>query len=291
MEVLRAKAFPLVKLARPHEADDQIQRLQFLRTEILRLFRTPDLFPSPATKAKFAAILALDANLQFLQAVKELLLRDTVADIDFYIHHITRRTYLFGSKGWENFFLNMAPGAPLRRERIRTSPKSSYQIIPISGMRIIGDAIRQEQGLARWITQTTIPLKEMAARTTRLIDLDKPDEQQLIPSLPLSHQSYSLNLRPNPYREDQKPRLDLSKYGPERLESYSPLIGRVEMHPILVPIAALNATNMFPMISIRAWHPPTRIEALRYQHFARQSPQRHGGTAMNGAASGAIEVA
>ena len=266
LEVLRAKAFPLVKLIRAHDVEEQIQRLQFTCTEIHRLFRVPGLFPSQAVRTRFAAILASDANLHFVHAVKELLLRDTIGDIAFYSRCRTRPTYQPGSKGWENFLLNMAPGVPLKHLRVTTTPKSSYQVIPIAGMRIVGDANREEQMLASWINDTPIPLEVEPAATTKLLDLDKPDEQEPNPSLMLSQQSFDVFARPNPFKESRRVRLDLSLHGPELLEDYSPFIGRLESNPIPPnhPIATLNAPNIFPMVTLRSWHPPTKLGALQY---------------------------
>lgn len=152
LEILRAKASPMVKVTKYVSHQEQVSRLQFISTETRRLFRHPGLFPSDSARVRFAALLALDSDLQFVEAVKELLLFDLQADLDKYNRGCyTRVDYQPGSKGWENFLLNMAPGAPpLSDEPIHTIPKSAYQLIPAVGMRIVGDANRDEEVLHQW---------------------------------------------------------------------------------------------------------------------------------------------
>ncbi|KIW76913.1 hypothetical protein Z517_09357 [Fonsecaea pedrosoi CBS 271.37] len=267
LEVLRAKAFPLVKLVRPLDVDEQIRRLKFSSKEVLRLLRAPDLFPSTGSRARFAAILALDANLQFVQAVKELLVRDIARDVNSYYLACARPMYQHGSKGWENFLLNMAPGTPIGFSRTETIPKSSYQVIPIGGIRILGDAQREEEALEKWISETPLPMSTAPAATTKLLDFDNPDEQEPNPSLMLSQQSYNMTFRPNPYREDPTLRYDVSSHGPERLEDYVPTIGRLEANVMGALPAPQNPPRVFPVISIRSWHPPTKFEALRLRRL------------------------
>jgi len=155
LEVLRAKASPMVKLTQPTLSDEeQISRLEFVITEVQRLFRNPGLFPSDSVRARFAAALALDSDLYFAEAVKELLLSSVQNDIEKYNREtFTRPCYKPGSKGWENFLLNNGPGAPKDSEPPNTTPASAYQFIPAVGMRIVGDANREEAIVANWIQQ------------------------------------------------------------------------------------------------------------------------------------------
>jgi hypothetical protein len=273
LEVLRSRAYPLVKLVRSHNVGDQIRRLKFVYREIHRLFQHPELFPSPVVRALFVALLASDATLQFTQAVKGLLLREITEDFALRSHMYTRPTYLPGSKGWENYLLNNAPGLPLKHLRVTTIPKTSYQVIPITGLRIIGDATREERHLANWINSTPVPADAEPAETTKLLDLDKPDAQQPYPDIPLSQQSYDVFLQPNPIRERTRTRFDLSTHGRDSLEDYSPFVGRLESPPIAPnhPIGMLNAPNIFPVISLRSWHPPTKLGAIRYIRNPTQS--------------------
>jgi hypothetical protein len=200
LEVLRAKASPMVKLTKYVSTNDQISRLQFVSTETRRLFRNPDLFPSDSARVRFAALLALDSDLHFVEAVKELLLYDLQEDLNKYNRvQCTRPCYKPGSKGWENFLLNLGPGAPKHDEPLETTPKSAYQLIPPVGMRIVGDANREEEVMAQWIQQVRIghfaylhqvfnclkqnpnPPKVDPAATTRLALLNMVCETLFVP--------------------------------------------------------------------------------------------------------------
>ncbi|KIW58827.1 hypothetical protein PV05_03323 [Exophiala xenobiotica] len=256
LEILRARAFPLVKLTRSSDVNAQLQRLRLITAEVRRLFHHPELFPSQALRARFTAIVASDANLQFVQAVKHLLLREAIGDFNrFNRVRFTRRSYETGSKGWENFYLNMAPGAPtdedMQEDRLQTSPESSWQLIPIAGMRVIGDLVNEERVLLQWIKDTSLPVAVEPAFTTRILDLDKPEHQDPNPKNYLRQVTEEVHARPNPYYEDLKLRLDLPGHAPEPLEDFTPFVGRLESQPLPpnMPIATLNAPNLFPMIS------------------------------------------
>ncbi|EXJ82280.1 hypothetical protein A1O3_06093 [Capronia epimyces CBS 606.96] len=268
LEFLRAKAFPLVKLGRRHDWAAQIHRVQFLETEISRLFQNPDLFPSPASRARFAAMIALDGNLQFIQAVKDLLLRESAREIAQYSRDkLTHTSYLYGSKGWENFFLNMAPGAPELEKRMVTIPKSSFQIVPAVGMRFIVDNKAEERVIARWIREAQMPVEVQRASTTRLIDLDMEDDDEPHGVPMLSQQPTTMYSRPNPFKEHLKIRLDLPIQEPEPLEDYTPFLGRLESAPLPANLpggATMVAPNIFPMVGVRSWHRPTRPWELRH---------------------------
>ncbi|KAK5040449.1 hypothetical protein LTS07_000947 [Exophiala sideris] len=249
LEILRARAYPLVKLVRPHDMQAQVRRLQFISTEVRRLFHSPGLFPSLSIRARFAAILASDANLQFVQAVKELLLRDVVGALNqFSRNSLTRPTYLKDSKGWENFYLNMAPGAPTQQAILKTTPQSSVQSVPIVGMRVIADFSKEERLLRRWVKETTVPVDVKPAATTRVLNLDKPDEQDPNPKHMLRQECEDVSIRPNPISEDHKLRLLIPNHGPEPLEDYTPFLGRLEAPPLpqnILP-ATLNAPECGP---------------------------------------------
>src|SRR5205823_14026185 len=49
----------------------------------------------------------------------------------------TRKCYVDGSRNWEKFLFDGAPGTPYRA--IQTIPKSVFQVIPAVGMRIVAD--------------------------------------------------------------------------------------------------------------------------------------------------------
>lgn len=159
LEVLRAKASPMVKATRNISFQEQASRLQFVSTETRRLFQHPGLFPSESARVRFAALLALDSGLQFVEAVKEHLLFGLQRDLEEWnCQSDAQPSYEKGTKGWENFLLNKAPGVPkVTGENPRqTTPKSAYQLIPAVGMRIVGDANRVEAFMQRWIDQVGI---------------------------------------------------------------------------------------------------------------------------------------
>jgi len=108
------------------------------------------------------SILALDSEIRFARASKELLLKEEMRQIDrISRQQFTRPIYKEGSKGWENFFLNMAPGAPdapIQRpgQRGRTIPESAFQVIPSVGMRIVSDFEREEAEIVRFVEQVCV---------------------------------------------------------------------------------------------------------------------------------------
>ncbi|KAK5441423.1 hypothetical protein LTS15_011292 [Exophiala xenobiotica] len=272
LEILRARAFPLVTLTRFSDLNAHLQRLQLITVEVRRLFHNPELFPSQALRARFAAIAASDADLQFVQAVKHLLLRNASVSLNrFNRVNFTRRTYETGSKGWENFYFNMAPGAPTDKDtqgdRLQTSPQSSWQLIPIAGMRVIGDLVNEERILLQWIKDTSLPVAVQPALTTRTLDLDKPEQQDPNPKNYLRQETEEVHARPNPYYEELKLRLDLPSHAPEPLEDFIPFVGRLESQPLPpnMPVATLNAPNLFSMISVRSWHRPAKRIDLRFR--------------------------
>jgi hypothetical protein len=63
----------------------------------------------------------------------------------------TRKPYVDGSRTWENFLFDGAPGTPYRV--IQTIPKSVFQVIPAVGMRIVADFEREEAEIVRFVEQ------------------------------------------------------------------------------------------------------------------------------------------
>ncbi|KAK5053167.1 hypothetical protein LTR84_002141 [Exophiala bonariae] len=271
LEVLRAKASPIVKLTKYISFEEQALRVQFISTEVRRLFHHPGLFPSDSARVRFAALLALDSGLQFVEAVKEHLLSSLQRDMKhFNCESDAQPSYKKGTKGWENFLLNKAPGVPktVNEDPRQTAPKSAFQLIPPVGMRIVGDANREEANVHRWIVQHPDPPKVDQAASTKLMmmDMDDPEAEGEMPDINLVQQSEAVVYTPNPFRKDLALRLDIPAYGAERLEEYSPFIDRLETDPLPnnMPNAALNGPTIFPLISLRSWKPPTNPYDLRY---------------------------
>lgn len=254
--------------------DSQIQRLRSIIAETRRLLHCPELFPSRALRARFIALVASESNLQFVQAVKDLLLCAAVAKLNQYNRaNYTRPTYQPGSKGWENFYLNMAPGAPKDEPRIGTMPLSSFQLVPVAGMRIVGDLVKEERAFMQLLRDGSLPVAPEPAPTTKLLDLDNPERQDPNPKLILCHLTDD-TFPANPYLEGLKIRLDFQNHARDAAEDFTPFIGRLETLPLPpnAPFATLNGTNIFPMITLRSWHPPTKWFELRY-HTLSSSQQ------------------
>ncbi|RMD44186.1 hypothetical protein DV735_g1007, partial [Chaetothyriales sp. CBS 134920] len=131
---------------------DQLHRLELVNGEIRRLLDYPRLFPNSSIRVRFLAILSLDAELQFHQACANRLLKSQEQELEQVSREkVTRPRYMPGSKGWENFLLNKAPGAPDIRHRVITGPKSSFQVIPAIGSRIITDLEREEREIVEYV--------------------------------------------------------------------------------------------------------------------------------------------
>lgn len=64
---------------------------------------------------------------------------------------VSRKGYLKGTRGWENFLLSDAPGLGLPPQR--TMPKSIVQIMPPVASRIIAGFERDERAIIRFVQQ------------------------------------------------------------------------------------------------------------------------------------------
>lgn len=265
LELKKARAHALVSVSGSSSDENQARRLQLIASEISRLLKRSELFPSPKVKARFLAVLGTDAELQFSQACKALLLKREIRNLERHSRsHLTRTTYKDGSSGWENFLLNGAPGSGFASHR--TAPESIFQVVPAVGMRIIADYDREEAEIVRFVKDSTVQLDVSPAATTLMIDFDKPTPpDQYIPDIRMSQQSRSDLIRPNPFRDDRMLRLDLVTPGSEPLEIFSSFIHRLEFPPppMNAPAPVLNAPNACPIVTLRSWHPPTRLQDLR----------------------------
>ena len=150
LEITRARTFPSVRCVKPVDEEQQLRRLGFLIHELHRLFNNPGLFPSLVHQVRFAALVGSDAELQLTQACNDLLIAEQIQKL----HSIsrtqwTRKTFNAGALNWENFLSDGAPGTGLQTQE--TIPKSSFQVIPAVGMRIVGDYEREEQEIIQHI--------------------------------------------------------------------------------------------------------------------------------------------
>ena len=155
MEMRRAWAEEILANIDSRDEDETLRRLHHLSAEIPRLLNNPDLFHSNEARVRFLAAIALDSEVQFQNACTSLLIQSELAAIkDDTDQEFTRPSYAEDCNGWENFLLNMAPGAPDDpTDRARTTPQTSFQIIPPVGMRIISDMEREERDIERFLVE------------------------------------------------------------------------------------------------------------------------------------------
>lgn len=155
VEFIRARAYHMVMIVAKVNEEQQIVRLRFLIHELQRLMRYPRLFGSATVEARFLALLGVDSRMQFGKACTDLLLEAEIRKIVRSSHeNETRKSYLDGSRNWENFLLDGAPGTPYGV--IKTTPKSSFQIIPAVGMRIVADFEREEAEIIHFVEQVSL---------------------------------------------------------------------------------------------------------------------------------------
>jgi hypothetical protein len=154
LELKKCRAHAWLRLSGISSDETQTQRLQFLAREISRLLHQPDLFVSPKVRARFLSVLGADAELQFTQACKNLLLGRELRNLDRKSRQeVTRKPYKDKSTGWENFLLNGAPGSGYPSHG--TIPKSIFQVVPAVGMRIIADFDREEAEIIRFVEEVS----------------------------------------------------------------------------------------------------------------------------------------
>lgn len=270
IELLRALAQPFLSLVHDVDENDQDEyedRLAMITYEIQRLLEHPLLFPSESTRVKFLALLALDSKLQFEEALSGLLIEAEIQELDDVRRQdYSRPLYLPGTHGWENFLLNMAPGAPEDpSNRASTTPKSSFQMLPPVGLRILAEYERQEQDVVRFIEKTAGLFAVTPARSTLMIEFDKPTPwEERIPRRGLISKLQRHIIGPNPYKKGRSIRDDISKHRRCDLEHLSELL-----HDMETPQAArgvLASAHAFPVASIRQWEGPTRYKSLKFEH-------------------------
>lgn len=158
MEMRRVWAEGTIAGIESIDEDEALRRLHHLSAEIPRLLDNPDLFPSNEARVRFLSAIALDADVQFQSACISLLIQSELGAIkDDTEQEYTRPDYAEDCNGWENFLLNMAPGAPNDpTDRARTTPQTSFQMIPPVGMRIISDMEREERDIERFLVEVCL---------------------------------------------------------------------------------------------------------------------------------------
>ena len=158
IEMHRAWAQTILHQVDTIDDKDASRRLIYLCSEMRRLLNNPELFPSDEARVRFLACIALDPELQFHSVCASLLIKSELDEIKTLTERdYTRPTYSGDCNSWENFLLNMAPGAPDDpTDRALTTPKTSFQILPPVGMRIISDLDREEREIVRYMRKARI---------------------------------------------------------------------------------------------------------------------------------------
>jgi hypothetical protein len=154
MEFMKTIAYDMVTVVTEADKEEHIERLKFLNHELRRLIQHPQLFQSANIEARFFTLLGVDSRMQFGTACCKLL-------VEVEMHKImrssrkneTRKSYVDGSRNWENFLLDGAPGT--RYKVVQTVPKSTFQIVPAVGMRIVADFEREEAKIVRFVQQVS----------------------------------------------------------------------------------------------------------------------------------------
>ena len=168
IEMHRAWAEDMITEVDTIDEDDILRRLRYLSAEIERLLENPDVFPSEEARVRFLAAISIDSELQHRSACTTLLLRAEFDAIQEYTEQeFTRPSYAEDCNGWENFLLNMAPGAPNDpTDRARTTPQTSFQMIPPVGMRIIGDLEREEREIEKYLSGNVLQKNQVESNTS-----------------------------------------------------------------------------------------------------------------------------
>jgi hypothetical protein len=155
MEFIRARAYSLVIVVAEVDEEQQFARLRFLVHELRRLTQYPRLFRSANLAARFYALLGIDSRMQLGKACTDLLLEAEMRKIMRSSNKSDiRKSYVDGSRNWENFLLDGAPGTQFGV--IHTIPKSIFQVVPAVGMRIVADFEREETEIVRFVEQVSL---------------------------------------------------------------------------------------------------------------------------------------
>ena len=152
LEFCKVQSHQLISRLRCLDQAEQDQRLGFLAYEIKRLLQHPELFPSESSRVRFLTFLAADSRFQSCKAISSLLMQNEIHNIqESWRKNVSRRGYVEGTRGWENFLLLDAPGLPFTSDK--TMPKSIVQVMPPVASRIVADFEREEREILRFVEQ------------------------------------------------------------------------------------------------------------------------------------------
>lgn len=152
VEFCKAQSHQLIIKLRQLDRAEQDQRIGFIAHETRRLLHQPRLFPSESSRVRFLTFLAADSRFQLCEAISGLLMQSEVQDIqETWQKNVSRKGYLDGTRGWENFLLSDAPGLPFTSDR--TTPESTVQVLPPVASRIVADFEKEEREMLRFVRQ------------------------------------------------------------------------------------------------------------------------------------------
>ncbi len=152
IEFCRAQSHQLISKLRHLGQAEQDQRIGFINYEIRRLLHHPRLFPSESSRVRFLTFLAADSRFQLCESISGLLMQSEMQTIQqTWQKNVSRKRYLDGTRGWENFLLSDAPGLPFTSDR--TTPESIVQVLPPVASRIVADFEKEEREILRFVRQ------------------------------------------------------------------------------------------------------------------------------------------
>jgi hypothetical protein len=265
LELFRVSAIPLVRIVNDTDHDADENRAEFVVHEIKRLTLHPGLFPSELAQLRFQALIASDAELQFKAACSSLIIEAEISELEDLRRQLySRPTYQPGMKGWENFLFNMAPGAPEDpSKRSTTAPGSSFQMVPVAGLRIAAEFEKEEREIVKYTEEADPSVGVKPAQTTLMIDFDKPTPwEERIPRRQLASHIERVVTRPSPFKNGRSIRDDVSERFNCELEDIGALLLSIEAGQ-QAP-ARLTTPSHFIAYSQRHWQQPTQYNELRF---------------------------
>lgn len=211
----------------------------------------------------------MDAEMQLVALACEMVIKSAITNLEkLRDQNYSRRPFQIDAMPWENFLLNMAPGAPDDAlHRAMTEPISSFQMVPAVGLRVVADFEREEQEIIQFIRRARGLLNIRPAQTTLLIDFEKGTAGEEIPRNKMIQHTQRIVATPNPYRQGRSIREDVCIEPLQPVESVSHFLHRIESPnaPATGP-RGVNNTLSFPLFSVRQWHAPTQMNDLRFFH-------------------------
>lgn len=153
LEAFKAQAFPFASITRTLKIEEQRIRLESLIREVRRLKSNSKLFETEDLAHQFFILLSIDSRILCTTVCKDLVYKDTFRRANKLWKEFTKPSFHHGLKPWEQFLLNGSPASILKLPQ--TSPKSSTQIIPSAGMRVIHRMSAEIAGITRFFNEVS----------------------------------------------------------------------------------------------------------------------------------------